>query len=89
MQKFAPTFALIACAAAALVATAANADDRRATAAERAEAASVLSAAGFTSWGKIEVDGGKIEVDNARHADGRLYDVDIRGGSIVKKELED
>lgn len=89
MQKLAPTLALIAGAAAALAATAATAGDRRATASERAEAASILSAAGFTSWRKIEVDDGKIEVDDARHANGRVYDVDIRGGFIVKKDLED
>lgn len=89
MQKSVLTLGLLACAAAALAATSATADDRLASAGERAEAASILSAAGFTSWRKIEVDDGKIEVDNARHADGRVYDVDIRGGVIVKKDLED
>jgi hypothetical protein len=89
MKKVISTVGLVACAATALAATAATAGDRRATAAERAQAASVLSAAGFTSWRKIEVDDGKIEIDDARHANGRLYDVDIRGGSIVKKDLED
>lgn len=74
---------------AATLATPALSGERRPNAAERAELAGILSAAGFTSWQKIERDDGKWEVDNARHANGRVYDVDIRGGAIVKKELED
>jgi hypothetical protein len=74
---------------AATLATPALSGDRRPNAAERAELAGILSGAGFTSWKKVELDDGKWEVDNARHANGRLYDVDIRGGVIVKKDLED
>ena len=84
------TLALAALAAGSL-ATAATADDRPATAAEQSEIGAILNAAGFSSWKKIEfdTDDNKFEVDDARHADGRVYDVDIRNGAIIKKDLED
>jgi hypothetical protein len=87
MQKFMLTLGLSAMAAAAF-ATAASAD-RKPTPGERAHVSGILSANGFTAWKKIELDDGKWEVDDARHANGRVYDVDIRGGVIVKKDLED
>jgi hypothetical protein len=64
--------------------------DRAPTSAERARIADVLQANGFTSWQKIELDDGKWEVDNARHANGKLYDVDLARNSlnIIKRELE-
>jgi|APFEC2959095171_1045051.scaffolds.fasta_scaffold29285_1 polyisoprenoid-binding protein YceI len=84
------TLALAAFAAAPL-ATTASADDRPATAAEQAEIGAILNAAGFSSWKKIEfdTDDNKFEIDDARHSDGRVYDVDIRDGKIIKKDLED
>jgi len=90
MQKLMTTLSLAAFAATAL-ATAATADDRPATAAEQAEVGAILNAAGFSSWRKIEfdTDDRKFEVDDARHSDGRVYDVDIRDGRIIKKDLED
>ena len=77
--------------AAGALATAAVADDRPATAAEAAEIGKILEANGFASWRKIEfdTDDRKFEIDDARHSDGRVYDVDIRDGRIIKKELED
>ncbi|MCC7253894.1 PepSY domain-containing protein [Hyphomicrobium sp.] len=90
MQKMMITLGMAAFAAGAL-ATAATADDRPATAAERAEIGGILQAAGFSSWRKIEfdTDDRKFEVDDARHSNGKVYDVDIRGGKIIKKDLED
>jgi hypothetical protein len=44
----------------------------------------VLRANGFVSWREIERDDGKWEVDDARHRSGRVYDLDIRGGRIIK-----
>lgn len=90
MQKAMITLGLAAFAASAL-ATAATADDRPATAAEKAEIGSILQAAGFSSWKKIEfdTDDKKFEVDDARHSDGRVYDVDVRDGRIIDKDLED
>lgn len=88
MKHALATLGLSAIAAAALV-TAASAGDRRATPEEQAQVGAILQANGFTSWQKIEYDDdGKFEVDDARHANGRVYDVDIRGGRIVKKERD-
>jgi opacity protein-like surface antigen len=89
MQKVLFAVALSALAAASF-ANVAAADDRRATSAERANIGAILSANGYTSWKKIEFDreDGKFEIDNARHVNGGVYDIDIRGGSIVKRERE-
>lgn len=90
MQKI---MLLLGASAVSLVALAgaAAAGDRPATAAERADIAATLKANGFASWRKVEFDRDdrKYEVDDARHANGRVYDVDIRGGRIVKRDLED
>jgi hypothetical protein len=90
MQKFMTFLAASAISATAL-STATFADDRPATPAERGEIAGILKVNGFTSWRKVEFDRDdrKFEVDDARHANGRVYDVDIRGGRIVKRDLED
>lgn len=81
----------LAFAAAALAATPAFAD-RAATAAERATIEPVLKAAGFVSWEEIELDddGPFWEVDDARTADGRKYDVKIDPATmkIVRKSLD-
>ncbi len=76
--------------AASVLATTASADDRPATPAERAHVANILRANGYTSWKKIEFDRDdrKFEVDDARHANGRVYDVDIRGNRIIKRERD-
>jgi hypothetical protein len=89
MQKVLLTLGLSAAAAASFAGFAA-ADDRPATPAERAEIGAILNAAGYGSWKKIDYDRDdrKFEVDNARHADGRVYDVDIRDGRIIKRDLD-
>ena len=83
--------ALCAAIAIATGASVAKADDRPATAAERAEIGGILKANGFTSWRKIEFDRDdrKFEVDDAVKANGRVYDVDIRNGRIIKLDRED
>lgn len=54
------------------------ADDRAPTADERAKIEAVLKTEGFTSWGEIELDDGKVwEVDDAIHTDGREYDLEL------------
>lgn len=68
-------------------ATAAHAE-RYPTKAESASVVSVLRANGFVSWEEIERDDGRWEVDNARHRSGRVYDLDIAGGRIVRRERE-
>lgn len=62
--------------------------DRLPTKSERDSISSTLRANGFVSWGKIELDDGRWEVDNARHHSGRVYDVDIKNGRIVHRERE-
>lgn len=86
MQKLIVTIATAALAS--TLATAAYAGDRAPTSRERASVSSVLRANGFTSWRMIERDDGKWEVDDARHVNGRVYDVDIRNGRIVKRERD-
>lgn len=65
--------------------------DRLPNADERAAIEKALRAAGYTSWGKIELDDGRAwEVDNAVAADGKRYDLDLDMNlSIVKKDIED
>lgn len=62
--------------------------DRPPTPSERKEVSKVLRAHGFVSWGKIERDDGKWEVDNAVTRSGKVYDIDIRRGRIVKQERD-
>lgn len=59
------------------------ADDRAPTAEERAQIEAVLEREGFTSWGEIELDDGKVwEVDDAIHSDGREYDLELNPTSL-------
>ena len=62
--------------------------DRLPTNSERASVSSTLRANGFVSWGTIERDDGRWEVDNARLGNGHVYDVDIKNGRIVRRERE-
>lgn len=53
-------------------------DDRAPTPEERGRIEAVLAQEGFTSWGEIELDDGKVwEVDDAIHSDGREYDLEL------------
>ena len=67
---------------------AAYAEDRSPTAEERTAIEAALKADGFASWGEIELDNGRVwEVDDARHSDGKEYDVDLDlGYRIVKRD---
>ena len=64
--------------------------DRPPTAKERARIESVLRAAGYKRWGKIEFDDdGVWEVDDAVAADGRKYEVELnKAFRIISRELE-
>lgn len=83
------TLGLSAMLATASLVSVASADDRPPTPTELSELTKILNDAGFKSWRKIELDDGKWEVDDAVHQDGRVFDVDIRGGKIIKMDLED
>lgn len=82
---------IVACAVAACFASSAFASERAPTSAEAAAISSALNTLGYSSWGNIELDDGKWEVDNAVHTDGKVYDVDLRMSdlSVIKKDLED
>jgi hypothetical protein len=59
-----------------LLATQARAEDRPVTAEERVQLVAALQAQGC-SGGKMELDDGKFEVDDAKCSDGRTYDLDF------------
>jgi hypothetical protein len=72
----------------ALTATIALAD-RPVTEEERAKLVAALQAEGCTG-GKMEFDDGKFEVDDARCADGKEYDIDFDTNfKMIKKKLDD
>ncbi|MBR2536621.1 MAG: PepSY domain-containing protein [Hyphomicrobium sp.] len=81
-------------AAAAAILTASSAavlaDGRAPTAEEKATIETALKGQGFSTWGKIEFDDGKWEIDNAMHSDGKTYDVDLAKAdlAVLKKELD-
>lgn len=64
---------------AALATTAPAAADRGPTQTEAAAIAAKLTAAGFKSWNKIELDpdGPKWKVDDARKLNGKTYDIQL------------
>ena len=63
--------------------------DRPVTEEERAKLVAAMAAEGC-SGGEMEFDDGKFEVDDARCADGKEYDLDFdRDFKLIKKELDD
>lgn len=83
--------AIFLSAALLTMAGSAYADGRAPTSDEQTAISGALKAEGFESWSSIELDDGKWEIDNAVHADGKIYDVDLRPNdlSTLKKDLED
>lgn len=57
-------------------------DDRPPTPEERAAIEQVLRAEGFVRWDDIELDDAVWEVDDARTADGREFDLKLRPGTL-------
>ena len=51
--------------------------DRGPSKEESAAIASALTAEGFKSWEKVELDDGVWEIDDARKLDGKKYDVKL------------
>ena len=65
--------------------------DRHPTADERKKIDAVLTAAGYASWGEVELDDDKVwEVDDARHSDGHRYDLELDAKSleIIKRDRD-
>lgn len=79
-----------ACALAMGLTTPALADDRSPNADERAALEQVLRSNGFESWEEIELDDGRWEVDDARMADGREYDlhIDPQSMQIISRDSD-
>lgn len=64
--------------------------DRNPTADDWANVVTALKDAGFTTWGEIEFDDDRWEIDEARAADGKVYELELdRSYKIVKRELEE
>lgn len=71
-------FFVLALASMAVASDCAQAAGRLPNTDERAAIEDALKAAGYTSWGKIDLDDdGYWEVDDAIGADGKNYDVDL------------
>lgn len=67
------------------------ADDRSPNAQERTAIEAALKTAGYSGWKEIELDDGKWEVDNAKAADGKVYDLKLASGSyeVVSRKIDD
>ena len=84
MRKLAPALALFVG-----VAGGAALADRALTDQERTQLVAAMQAQGCTG-GKMEFDDGKFEVDDARCADGKTYDLDFDASfKLVKKDKDD
>jgi hypothetical protein len=67
----------------------ARADDRPLTDEERVKLTAAMQAAGC-SGGSMEVDDDRYEVDSARCADGRDYDLKFdKSFNLIKKDADD
>jgi hypothetical protein len=67
----------------------AKADDRPLTDQERTKLTQALQAEGCSA-GELEFDDGKFEVDDARCADGKKYDLEYDTAfKLLKKKVED
>ena len=64
--------------------------DRAPTAEEKTRIEAALRSAGYKSWGKIELDDKKWEVDDAIDQTGQKFDLDLDPATlaVVKKERD-
>jgi uncharacterized membrane protein YkoI len=82
---------LVAAAALGLAWAQARADhDRPATDEERARIEQALNKMGYNSHGEIEIEGDRVEVDDATDAKGRRWDLklDAKTLKLIRKERE-
>lgn len=80
---------ILASAILVLTASAAFADDRPLTDQERARLTEAVTAQGC-SGGKMKFDDGKFEVDGAKCADGKEYELEFDAEfKLIKKEVDD
>jgi Peptidase propeptide and YPEB domain len=92
-MNFLPVKALSAVAAVALaflLTTQPARADRAPTPEERARIEQALRSLGFQSWEEIELDDGLWEVDDAKHTDGKEYDLKLDPATLrVVKQTDD
>lgn len=81
------TFFLSVLACAIAIASGAAAGDAPSPG-DRAAIESLLHSKGFVAWGKIERDGGKWEIDDARHRDGYSYEIELERRTLRLIKLE-
>jgi len=74
-----------------LTVPAAQADDRAPTPEERTAVEAALKDLGFSTWTSIEMDDGRWEIDDATHADGKRYDVELdpKTLAVIKQKLDE
>ncbi|ODT89165.1 PepSY domain-containing protein [Phenylobacterium sp. SCN 70-31] len=93
MRLFAAATAALTAAAALAAAGVAQAKDRDPTPQERTQIEAKLRAEGYVQWDDIELedDNGLWEVDDAKTADGRKFDLRLKPGSleIVSRRADD
>jgi hypothetical protein len=84
------SFKLASLIALALTVSVAAADDRPPTPEERARIMKALEALGYTSVGEIEIEGNRVEVDDALDKKGHRYDLklDAKTLKVIRKERE-
>ncbi len=63
--------------------------DREPTPAERERIEEVLRAEGYVSWEEIELDDEVWEIDDARSADGREYDLKLDPATLAILEVDE
>lgn len=63
--------------------------DRAPMPAERERIEAVLRAEGFVSWEEIELDDGVWEVDDARTAEGREYDLKLDSDTLAILDVDE
>jgi len=90
-MKVNTTLAMVVSLGALTVPLAAQADDRAPTPEERTAVEAVLKNLGFSTWTSIEMDDGRWEIDDATHADGKRYDVELdpKTLAVIKQKLDD
>ncbi|MEO8039144.1 MAG: PepSY domain-containing protein [Betaproteobacteria bacterium] len=66
-------------------------DDRPPTGDERARIVQTLEGMGYKSVGEIEIEGNRIEVEDALHSDGKRYELKLDAATlkVLKRELDD
>lgn len=90
MKTMTAATAAVLLAAFGLATGSALADGRAPNAEEATRVSAALNKLGFSSWQKVELESNKWDVDDAKHSDGKVYDVDLAltDFSVLKREID-